>query len=128
MDAIKPLYRSSNLEAARLEFKKLKDSIGKVYPKVIKLLESNESLFSFYRYPKQIRSSIYTTNLVERLNKQLKRQTKKKEQFPNEDSLERFVCNYFNEYNARFGSRIHRGFGEVNMEISNMFEQKYNQD
>src|SRR5690554_3204634 len=45
MDAIKPLYRSSNLEAARLEFKKLKDSIGKVYPKVIKLLESNESLF-----------------------------------------------------------------------------------
>src|SRR5690554_4696559 len=128
MDAIKPLYRSSNLEAARLEFKKLKDSIGKVYPKVIKLLESNESLFSFYRYPKQIRSSIYTTNLVEGLNKQLKRQTKKKEQFPNEDSLERFVCNYFNEYNARFGSRIHRGFGEVNMEISNMFEQKYHQD
>ncbi|NMA67716.1 MAG: hypothetical protein GX957_16045, partial [Clostridiaceae bacterium] len=51
----------SNLEAARLEFKKLKNSIGKVYPKVVKPLESNESLFSFYRYPEQIRSSIYTS-------------------------------------------------------------------
>lgn len=112
MNAVKPLYQSSKLEEALQEYDNLKETYGKKYPKIFKLLESNESLYSFYKYPIQIRRSIYTTNLVEGLNKQLKRQTKKKEQFPNEDSLERFVCNYFLDYNARLGSRIHKGFGE----------------
>ncbi len=65
------------------------------------------------------------TNLVEGLNKQLKRQTKKKEQFPNEDSLERFVCNCFLDYNVRLGSRIHIGFAEVTMELNQMFNLQY---
>ena len=125
MNAVKPLYQSSNLEEALQEYDNLKETYGKKYPKIFKLLESNESLYSFYKYPIQIRRSIYTTNLVEGLNKQLKRQTKKKEQFPNEDSLERFVCNYFLDYNARLGSRIHKGFGEVTMELNEMFNLRY---
>ena len=124
-NAAKPLYQSNSLEEALNKFEKFKEAYIKKYPKVIKLLESNESLFSFYKYPVQIRRSIYTTNLVEGLNKQLKRQTKKKEQFPNEDSLERFVCNYFLDYNARLGSRIHIGFGEVTMELNEMFNLRY---
>lgn len=125
MNAVKPLYQSSNLEEALQEYDNLKETYGKKYPKIFKLLESNESLYSFYKFPIQIRRSIYTTNLVEGLNKQLKRQTKKKEQFPNEESLERFVCNYFLDYNARLGSRIHKGFGEVTMELNEMFNLRY---
>lgn len=125
MNAVKSLYQSNNLVIAIKEFEKLKDTYGKKYPKIIKLLEENESLFSFYNYPIQIRCSIYTTNLVEGLNKQLKIQTKKKEQFPNEDSLERFVCNYFLDYNVRLGSRIHKGFGEVTVELNEMFITRY---
>lgn len=53
-------------------------------------------------------SSIYTTNLIEGLNKQLKRDTKRKERFPNEDSLDRFVCMKFLDYNQRFSVRIHK--------------------
>lgn len=125
MNLVKPLYKSEDYDSALIKFEKLKDEILSRYPKVIKLLESNESLFSFYKYPMQIRSSIYTTNLVEGLNKQLKRQTKKKEQFPNEESLERFVCNFFLDYNLRLGSRIHKGFGEVTSELNEMFESRY---
>ncbi len=125
MNLVKPLYKSEDYDSALIKFEKLKEEILSRYPKVIKLLESNESLFSFYKYPMQIRSSIYTTNLVEGLNKQLKRQTKKKEQFPNEESLERFVCNFFLDYNLRLGSRIHKGFGEVTSELNEMFESRY---
>ncbi|HCQ7917949.1 TPA: IS256 family transposase, partial [Klebsiella pneumoniae] len=32
-------------------------------------------------------------------NKQLKRYTRRKEQFPNEESLERFFISQFNQYN-----------------------------
>lgn len=69
MDLVKPLYNFRDHNEALLEFKKLKDLIGKKYPKVIKLLMSNESLFSFYSFPQSIRRSICTTNLVEGLNK-----------------------------------------------------------
>lgn len=125
MDSVKPLYGSRNIKEALLEFDKLKIAIGSKYPKVITLLENNESLFSFYNFPQSIRRSIYTTNLVEGLNKQLKRQTKKKEQFPNEAALDRFVCETFINYNQKLGSRVHIGFGEATLELNKIFEERY---
>ena len=125
MESVKPLYSSKNLDDALIEFEKLKTEIGQKYPKVITLLEYNESLFSFYNFPQTIRRSIYTTNLVEALNKQLKRQTKKKEQFPNEASLDRFVCDIFINFNQKLGSRIHIGFGAVTRELNTIFEERY---
>ena len=79
----------------------------------------------FYNFPKSIRRSIYTTNLVEGLNKQLKRQTKKKEQFPNEASLDRFVCEKFINYNQKLGSRVHIGFGNVTLYLNKICEERY---
>ncbi|MBQ3793177.1 MAG: transposase, partial [Lachnospiraceae bacterium] len=64
---------------------------SKIYPKAVAVLEDLTSLFEFFEFPAVIRRSIYTTNLIENLNKNLKRGTKRKEQFPNEDSLERYV-------------------------------------
>ena len=125
MDSVKPLYGSRNIKEALLEFDNLKIAIGSKYPKVITLLENNESLFSFYNFPQSIRRSIYTTNLVEGLNKQLKRQTKKKEQFPNEAALDRFVCETFINYNQKLGSRVHIGFGEATLELNKIFEERY---
>ena len=128
MDSVKPLYSSRDHKEALVEFDKLKTEIGTKYPKVITLLENNESLFSFYNFPQSIRRSIYTTNLVEGLNKQLKRQTKKKEQFPNEASLDRFVCEIFINYNQKLGSRIHIGFGGVTLELNKIFEKRYSEN
>lgn len=81
MDSVKPLYGSRNIKEALLEFDNLKIAIGSKYTKVVTLLENNDSLFSFYNFPQSIRRSIYTTNLVEGINKQLKRQTKRKSSF-----------------------------------------------
>ena len=47
MDSVKPLYGSRNINEALLEFDKLKTTISSKYPKVITMLENNESLFSF---------------------------------------------------------------------------------
>ena len=65
----------------------------------------------------------YTTNLIEIFNKNLKRGTKAKEQFPNEESLERYVCSYCMDYNRRYSLRVHRGFMEAQAELLMMFEQ-----
>ena len=81
------------------------------------------SLFKFYKFPEAIRKSIYTTNIIERSNKGLKHKSKVKEQFPNEDSLERFVCSCYSELNRTWAERMQRGFQQASAEILQMFDK-----
>lgn len=76
----------------------------------------------FYDFPASIRRSIYSTNLIEVFNKEAKRYIKRKEQFPNEDSLERFLVSQFLDYNNKFGIRCHWRFDQAKPEILQMFE------
>ena len=101
------------------------NDISNKYPKVIQLIQRTDHLFTFLNYPKSIQRSIYSTNIVEGYNKQLKKQTKRKEQFPNEDSLERFVCDHMIQYNLRFSNRVHKGFNLVQAEINELFDHQY---
>ena len=39
-------------------------------------LENTDNLLTFYQFPYQIWHSIYSTNLIESLNKKIKRQTR----------------------------------------------------
>ena len=59
--------------------------------KVTKSLLDNPYIFTFYSFPKSIWRSIYSTNLIESFNKQITNYSKRKEQFPNEESLEIFL-------------------------------------
>ena len=68
------------------------------------------NLLTFMDFPPAIRQSLYSTNLIENFNKHLKRTTHHKEQFPTEDSLDRFLVSQFNVYNEKSLKRIHRGF------------------
>ena len=99
------------------------DKCHKIYPKVIDILKDTGDLFTFYAFPKSIQRSIYTTNLIESFNKNLKRGTNAKEQFPNEELLERYVCSCCMDYNRRYSLRVHRGFMEAQAELLMMFEQ-----
>ena len=83
--------------------------------------KAKNSLFEFYRFPEEIRASLYTTNLIERSNKGLKHLPKVKEQFPNETSLDRFVCSYYSEANRTYADRAQRGFLSVSAELLKMF-------
>ena len=71
-------------------------------------------------FPKAIWSSLYTNNLSEAINKQIKRMTKVKGQFPHEAALEKTVYCYVAEYNAKYSQRIHRGFGQVHFELERL--------
>jgi transposase-like protein len=118
---LKKVYTQDSLETAETELNVFMATWEKRYPKVTGMFKNNPSLFSFLSFPKQIRASIYTTNLIENFNKHLKRYTKRKEQFPNEDSLYRFVMSQAENYNLKFQQRIHKGFSLVTAELNEMF-------
>ncbi len=86
-------------------------------------LSENPYLLTFYPFPKTIWRSIYSTNLIESSNKQIKKYTKRKEQFPNEKSLEHFLVTQFEVYNQCNAICGHIGFNKTRAAIKRMFEE-----
>ena len=122
LDDLKRVYNATSLASAKNELYNFLSKYQSIYPKIIFLLSDITSLFTFYEFPMEIRKSIYTTNIIENFNKNLKRNTNRKEQFPNEDSLDRYVCSYCVDYNKKYGSRVHKGFALVQAELNELFE------
>lgn len=116
----KLVYQASSKEEANNQIRFMIDKWKKQYPRVVKLL-MNPAILTFYNFPPSIRRTIYSTNLIEGFNKQLKKYTKRKEQFPNEESLERFLVSQFNNYNQKFLCRVHKGFKEIHDILESMF-------
>lgn len=116
----KLVYQASSKEEVNNQIRFMIDKWKKQYPRVVKLL-MNPAILTFYNFPPSIRRTIYSTNLIEGFNKQLKKYTKRKEQFPNEESLERFLVSQFNNYNQKFLCRVHKGFKEIHDTLESMF-------
>lgn len=112
----KEVYRSKSKEEALTSLKKFIDKWKHKYPSMVKSLSNNDYLFTFYDYPESVRHTIYSTNLIEGNNKQLKRSFKKKEQFPTEKSEEKYLVIQFNRYNEKNMNHVHRGFGQTTRE------------
>jgi len=118
----KSVYRAESLEMGQQALHSFIEKWKSKYPKVTKPLLNNSYLFTFYSFPKSIWRSIYSTNLIESFNKQIKKYSKRKEQFPNEESLERFLVSQFDQYNQRFATRCHIGFDQARAELQMMFK------
>ena len=118
----KTIYQADHKEAGQDALDSFCSKWKKAYPKVVKSLKENDYLLTFYSFPKAIWRSIYSTNLIESFNKQIKKYTKRKEQFPNEEALERFLVSQFEDYNQRFATRCHIGFNQARTDLTAMFE------
>lgn len=62
------------------------------YPSAIKSWEDNWDILStYFNYPVEIRKVIYTTNIIEGLNRQFRKITKTKSSFPTDESLRKIL-------------------------------------
>ncbi|NUN88173.1 transposase, partial [Coprococcus comes] len=122
LDDFKAVYQAKDREEAVNALEHFERKWEKTYPRVIEAVVNNDQMLTFYDFPESIRQSIYSTNLIEAFNKEIKRYVKRKEQFPNEDALERFLVTRFLDYNHKFSMRCHRGFGKAKSELIRMFE------
>ena len=96
---------------------------GKLYSHVVRNLKAIEAdMLVFYNYPKQIRPSIYSTNMIESFNNIVKRKAKPKAEFPTEQSLDIFIGIQALSYNDRYFNRIHKGFGQVQDTLESYFD------
>ena len=119
----KLIYRSEDIETAEKRLAEFLRKWSSKYPKLRKMLEGKDNLFTFMLFPKAIRRSLYTNNICENFNKDAKRKLKQKVQFPNEESLDKAIYVLVSKYNNKFSDRTHIGFGLVKYELNMMIEQ-----
>lgn len=122
-DDFKAVYQASSKEEANTFLGSMIEKWQKTYPKVTQSLIKNQDLLTFYEFPPGIRRSIYSTNLIESFNKQIKKYSRRKDQFQNEESLERFLVSIFDTYNQKFLNRSHKGFQQVTDTLASMFTE-----
>lgn len=69
------------------ELEKIKEKRGKKYPYAVSNWENNwEDVSSFFQFSDDIRRIMYTTNIIEGLNRQYRKVTKTKSVFPSDSS------------------------------------------
>ena len=85
---LKSIYTSPSEEAGLEALFEVKKIWEQKYPFSLKSWETNwDTLSTFFKYSEDIRRIIYTTNVIESLNRQYRKVTKNKGTFPNDDSL-----------------------------------------
>jgi transposase-like protein len=75
------------------------DEYGKRFPEAIKCLEDGlEDSLQFYEFPQIDKRRISSTNVVERIIKEIRRRSRVVGVFPNQDSYLRLITCYLIEY------------------------------
>lgn len=85
---LKLIYSSATLAEAEMALLDFEHQWGEAYPLIAKSWRSHwQRIIPFFDYPPEIRRVIYTTNAIESVNMSLRKITKNRGSFPNDESL-----------------------------------------
>jgi len=85
---LKTVYQANTKEEAEEALDRLEEKWGKKYPIVFESWRGKwENLTHYFKYSKEIRRIIYTTNIIESVHRQFRTLTKTKGAFPTDNSL-----------------------------------------
>jgi transposase-like protein len=82
---LRPIYTAVTVEAAQAAMDEFEAGIGAKYPAIVRLWRNSWDVFTpFLQFPPEIRRVVYTTNMIESINYQLRKVTKNRGHFPSE--------------------------------------------
>ncbi len=85
---LQKIYNSDTLVSAESAMDDFELTWGDKYGAIVNLWRNNwTKIIPFFDYPKDIRRVIYTTNIIESLNRTFRKAVKNRGHFPNEDGL-----------------------------------------
>jgi len=82
------IYTAATVEEAERNLTAFEEKWNGTYPSIATSWRRNwEHIIPFFAYPAEIRKDIYTTNAIESLNMSLRKVTKTRGSFPNDEAL-----------------------------------------
>ena len=105
---MRPIYTAPTIEAAEAALEEFAAKWRSRYPMSIASWRANWlRLTMFYKYPVELRKMVYTTNAIESLNAQLRKNTSNRKVFPNDEAVIKIlflnVRNFTNRWTKRQG-------------------------
>jgi putative transposase len=98
-ECLKQIWRQPNVELAREQAQRFVERFGKKFPQAVdNFLEGLEDTLQFYCFEELDLRKTSSTNVLERLNKEVRRRSRVVGVFPSEESFLRLIVCYLLEY------------------------------
>ena len=124
MKDLKEVYKATTEELALAQLDNLKEKWGSNYGMGIDSWYNNwNNLDTLFKFSPQIRKLIYTTNVLEGFNRQVRKFTKVRTIFPTDESLNKYVYLATMEIMEKWTQLIHN-WGTTLAELSLYFEEQ----
>src|SRR3954454_152136 len=118
--AMRPIYTAPIIEAAELALDRFEQSWGARYPMSVASWRRNwDGLTAFFKYPVEFRRLIYTTNAIESLHSQMRKNIATRKVFPNDDSVIKILFLNIRNFSNRWSRR--QGWDTVMNQLGVMF-------
>ena len=123
----KKIYTSSTLDEANFQLdtfkEKYKQDQKRIVKKAVDFMQFLEPLFEL---PQEIRKCIYTSNAIESVNSALRKVTRGKGAFPNENSLYKVLFLRIKELSEKWNKPI-QNWKTIQQQLVELFGQRYTQ-
>lgn len=120
----KKIYTSSNLENAKLEYENFKEKY-KENKKLMNKVDDNIGwIYQLFEYPAGIRKVIYTTNAIESLNAGLRKVTKGKGSFINDNALMKVLFLRIQDLQKNWSKGI-ANWNRIQNELAILFDDRF---
>lgn len=121
--AMRPIYTAPTIEAAELALDDFERDWGSRYPMAIVSWRKHWShLTAFFKYPVELRRIIYTTNAIEGLHSQMRKNISNRKVFPNDDAVIKILFLNIRNFSNRWSKR--QGWDIVMNQLAVMFEDR----
>ena len=125
LNDFKKIYKSANKEMCEFYYnefvKKYKDNQRIVK----KVQEAMPHIYSIMEYPAEIRKIIYTTNIIESVNSALRKVTRGKGSFPNEEAVIKLLYLRICELEKKWNKPI-SNWSKILLQLSEIFGERIN--
>ena len=123
----KAVYNAPNEKAGLDALADIRDKWGRKYPYAVSNWENNwDDVSSFFQFPDEVRRIMYTTNVIEGLNRQYRKVTKTKSVFPSDSSLEKML--YLASQNvAKKWTQRYRNWDQVLSQLTVLYGERLTQ-
>ena len=124
MTDLKLVYAAPSEESALEHLEEFSSKWDGKYPKISKSWKEHwTTLSTYFKYPKEIRKIIYTTNAIEGFNRQLRKVTKAKTVFPSDDSLLKMLYLATIDITKKWSGH-RRDWGQIHSQLEIYFEEQ----
>jgi putative transposase len=121
--SMRPIYTAPTIEAAELALHGFEQAWGNRYPMSVASWRNHwEGLTTFFKYPVELRRIVYTTNAIESLHSQMRKNISSRKMFPNDDAVTKILFLNIRNFSNRWSKR--QGWDIVMNQLAVMFRDR----